>query len=62
MNTFSSDNTQIMPTGITARVVQGVQRNPVLKVPIKSLSKKQNQIKEISLVLLRILDKITQIK
>lgn len=62
MDTFSSDNSRIMSTGITSRVVQGVQRNPVLKVPIPHLTKKQNQIKAISEALLRILNKITQIK
>jgi hypothetical protein len=62
MDTFSSDNSRIMSTGITSQVVRGVQRNPVLKIPIPQLSKKQQQIKDISVSLLRILDKITLIK
>jgi hypothetical protein len=60
MNTFSSDAFNVTPVGINSKVVQGVPRLPVAKVPIPILTKKQKKIKEIVDSLFRILDKINR--
>lgn len=54
MNTFSTDNSRIMPTGITSQITQPVNPNPVVKINTAPKKLNKERLKAISTFLNKI--------
>jgi hypothetical protein len=62
MNTFSSDNSRILPTGITSQITQSVNPNPLIKVPTNNKDLNKKELKEINNFLNKFLEILSNYK